>query len=160
MLPAGLKRIGIAWAGRPTHNNDRNRSISLEMLAPFGAIPGVVFVAVQKGPAVAQTSGWRGPAPLVALDAQLETFEDTAAVLNCLDLLVCVDTSVGHIAGAMNCPAWIMLPYAPDWRWMMQRGDSPWYPSLRLFRQDAPKAWPKLIERVAGELAAFAASSG
>ena len=160
VLPAGLKRIGIAWAGRPTHNNDRNRSISLEMLAPFGAIPGVVFVAVQKGPAVAQTSGWRGPAPLVALDAQLETFEDTAAVLNCLDLLVCVDTSVGHIAGAMNCPAWIMLPYAPDWRWMMQRGDSPWYPSLRLFRQDAPKAWPKLIERVAGELAAFAASSG
>ncbi len=157
VLPAGLKRVGLAWAGRPTHNNDRNRSITLEMLSGFGAVPGVAFVALQKGPAAAQVSGWRGPAPLIGLDAQLESFEDTAAVIQCLDLLVCVDTSVGHIAGALNRPAWVMLPFAPDWRWMMERGDTPWYPSLRLFRQDAPRAWPKVIDSVAQDLAAFAA---
>ena len=159
VLPAGLKRVGLAWAGRPTHNNDRNRSITLEMLSGFGTVPGVAFVALQKGPAAAQVSGWRGPAPLIGLDAQLESFEDTAAVIQCLDLLVCVDTSVGHIAGALNQPAWVMLPFAPDWRWMMERSDTPWYPSLRLFRQDAPRAWPKVIDSVAQDLAAFAAQT-
>jgi Flp pilus assembly protein TadD len=143
LLPAGLRRVGIAWAGRPTHNNDRNRSISLEMLAPFGQVPNTVFVALQKGPAAAQVADWRGPAPLVGLDAQIETFDDTAAILDNLDLLVCVDTSLGHLAGALGRPAWVMLPYAPDWRWLMHREDSPWYPSLRLMRQGAPKAiWP------------------
>ena len=155
LLPAGKKRIAIAWAGRPTHNNDRNRSITLEMLAPFGQVPDAVFVAVQKGPAAKQAEAWRGPAPLVALDPQIETFDDTAAILEHVDLLVCVDTSLGHLAGAAGRPAWIMLPFAPDWRWLMQRGDSPWYPSLRLLRQEAPKAWSPLIARVAAELAAF-----
>ena len=156
LLPAGLRRVGLVWAGRPTHNNDRNRSIALEMLAGFGAVPNLAFVALQKGPPAAQVADWRGPAPLVGLDAQLETFEDTAAVIACLDLLVCVDTSVGHIAGALGRPAWVMLPYAPDWRWLMHREDSPWYPSLRLLRQPAPKAWPELIARVQIELEAFA----
>jgi hypothetical protein len=157
LLPKGLKRVGIAWAGRPTHNNDRNRSIDIGMLAPFGHVPGVAFVALQKGPAAAQVAEWRGPAPLVGLDAQIETFDDTLAILECLDLLVCVDTSLGHLAGASGRPAWVMLPFAPDWRWLMQREDSPWYASLRLLRQQGPKAWPALIERVTGELAAFAA---
>jgi Flp pilus assembly protein TadD len=156
LLPKGLKRIGIAWAGRPTHNNDRNRSITLEALAPFGLVPGAAFVALQKGPAAAQVASWRGPAPLVGLDAQLETFDDTAAVLENLDLLVCVDTSLGHLAGALGRPAWIMLPYAPDWRWLTRRADSPWYPTLRLLRQEAPKAWPGLIQRVANDMAALA----
>ena len=159
LLPAGKRRVGIVWAGRPTHNNDRNRSITLDMLAAFGAVPDIALVALQKGPAVAQAAAWRGPAPLVSLDPQLESFEDTAAVLDCLDLLVCVDTSVGHLAGALNRPAWIMLPYAPDWRWMTGRSDTPWYSSVRLFRQPAPKAWPDLIARVTAELAAFVASS-
>lgn len=158
LLPAGARRIGIAWAGRPTHNNDRNRSISLDTLAPFGQVPGIVLVSLQKGPAAAQTANWRGPAPLVSLDAQIETFEDTAAILTCLDALVCVDTSVGHLAGALGRPAWVMLPYAPDWRWLMQRSDSPWYPSLRLFRQQAPRGWTGLIDEVTRELATFAAS--
>jgi Flp pilus assembly protein TadD len=157
LLPPGLRRIGIAWAGRPTHNNDRNRSITLDMLAPFGELPGIVLVSLQKGPAAAQTAAWRGPAPLVNLDPQIETFEDTAAILACLDALVCVDTSVGHLAGALGRPAWIMVPYAPDWRWLMQRTDSPWYPSLRLLRQQSPRAWPELIATAARELAAFAA---
>lgn len=159
MLPAGARRIGIVWAGRPTHNNDRNRSITLDMLAPFGAVPGIALVSLQKGPAAAQAAGWRGPAPLVSLDTQIESFEDTTAILACLDALVCVDTSVGHLAGALNRPAWIMLPYAPDWRWLTERTDSPWYPSLRLFRQDAPRDWTALIATVARELTAFAAGS-
>ena len=158
MLPQGMKRVGLAWAGRPTHNNDRNRSMSLDMLASFGRVPGIALVALQKGPAAAQADAWRGPAPLIALDAQLESFEDTAAVIECLDLLVCVDTSVGHIAGALNRPAWIMMPFAPDWRWLTTRTDSPWYPSLRLFRQDTPRSWEPVIGAVAAELAAFAAS--
>jgi Flp pilus assembly protein TadD len=157
LLPKGLRRIGIAWAGRPTHNNDRNRSITLDMLAPLGDVPGIAVVSLQKGPAAVQTANWRGPAPLVSLDAQIETFEDTAAILSCLDLLVCVDTSVGHLAGCLDRPAWIMLPYAPDWRWLMHRDESPWYPTLRLFRQQAPRAWPGLIGTIARELAVFAA---
>jgi len=156
LLPKGMKRIGIAWAGRPTHNNDRNRSINLEMLAPFAQAPNTVFVAVQKGPAAAQVANWRGPAPLVGLDAQIETFDDTAAILEHLDLLVCVDTSLGHLAGALGRPVWVMLPYAPDWRWLMQRADSPWYPSLRLLRQEGPRAWTGLIQRVANDIALFA----
>ena len=79
-------------------------------------------------------------------------------MLGMLDLLVCVDTSLGHLAGALGRPAWIMLPYAPDWRWLMHRSDSPWYPSLRLFRQAAPKAWPPLIDGVAEELQRFVAT--
>jgi hypothetical protein len=159
LVPAGLKRVAIAWAGRPTHNNDRNRSVTLNMLAPFGAVPGIALVAVQKGPPAAQAAQWQGPAPLISLDAELADFEDTAAVLASVDLLVCVDTSVGHLTGALGRPAWVMLPYAPDWRWLMARSDSPWYPSLRLFRQPAPRAWTPLIEAVAGELTAFAAGS-
>lgn len=156
LLPKGMKRIAIAWAGRPTHNNDRNRSITIETLAPFGDVPGVAYVAVQKGPAAAQVANWRGPAPLLGLDAQIESFDDTAAILENIDLLVCVDTSLGHLAGAMGRPAWVMVPFAPDWRWMMQRTDSPWYPSLRLIRQQGPRAWPPLIQQVAGEIAGFA----
>jgi tetratricopeptide (TPR) repeat protein len=155
VVPAGLRRVAIAWAGRPTHNNDRNRSISIEMLAPFASLPGTAFLAVQKGPAAAQAAQWPGPAPLVSLDAEIETFDDTAAILAHCDLLVCVDTSLGHLAGAFGLPAWIMLPYAPDWRWLMARGDSPWYPSLRLFRQPEPRAWTTLIAAVAGELAGY-----
>ncbi len=159
LVPAGKKRIAIAWAGRPTHNNDRNRSIALDMLAPFGAVPDIALLALQKGPAVAQAAGWKGQAPLIVLDPEIRDFDDTAAILQHVDLLVCVDTSLGHLAGALGRPAWIMLPYAPDWRWLMARGDSPWYPSLRLFRQPEPRAWTPLIAAVAGELAAFAAQA-
>jgi hypothetical protein len=153
-VPPGLKRIAIAWAGRPTHNNDRNRSITLDMLAPLGDVPGIALLAVQKGTAAAQAATWEGKAPLISLDAEIEDFDDTAAILAACDLLVCVDTSLGHLAGALGLPAWIMLPYAPDWRWLMTRPDSPWYPTLRLWRQPAPRAWAPLIAAVASELAA------
>ena len=157
LVPTGPRRIGIAWAGRPTHNNDRNRSISLDMLAPLGALDNVALIALQKGPAVAQAAQWQGRAPLTVLDPEIADFDDTAAILENIDLLVCVDTSLGHLAGALGRPAWIMLPYAPDWRWLLARSDSAYYPSLRLFRQPAPRAWTPLIDAVAGELGRFAA---
>ncbi len=157
MLPAGLKRVGLVWAGRPTHNNDINRTIALSVLNPLGQVPGVAFVALQKGPAVAQIPQFAGPAPLLNLDAQIQGFEDTAAIIECLDLVICVDTSVGHIAGAMGRQAWVMLPYAPDWRWLMGRTDTPWYPSLRLFRPPAPRGWSSVIGDVVAALTEFAA---
>ncbi len=151
--PRGMRRVGIAWAGRPTHNNDRNRSVALSTLAPLAGVPGTAFVSLQKGAPAAQASSWPGPAPLFDAGPLLETFEDTAALVAGLDLVVCVDTSVGHVAGALGRPAWVMLPFAPDWRWLMGRMDSPWYPSLRLYRQPKPKAWADVVEHVVEDLA-------
>jgi Flp pilus assembly protein TadD len=152
MVPAGLKRVAIAWAGRPTHNNDHNRSIKLDMLAPIASVPGIALVSVQKGPAVSQIAEYKGAAPLIDLDKQLVDFADTVAVLDAVDLLVCVDTAVGHFAGALGKAAWVMVPYAPDWRWLLGRETTPWYPATRLFRHPEPKRWDLLIPKVAEEL--------
>lgn len=152
-LPPGLKRVGLAWAGRPTHHNDANRSTTLAALSALAAVPGVAFVALQKGPAAAQAASWPGPAPLLDLDAEIAGFDDTAAILAGLDLVLSVDTALVHIAGAMGVPCWVMLPFAPDWRWLRGRADSPWYPSLRLFRAPAPRDWPGLAAQVGAALA-------
>lgn len=157
-LPAGRLRVGIAWAGRPTHNNDRNRSVALAQFGPLGFVPGVSLVSLQKGPAVDQIAGF--PAPLLNLDAEIGDFLDTAAILTQLDLLITVDTSIGHLAGALGRPAWIMLPFAPDWRWLIGRSDTPWYPSLRLFRPAAPRDWPGLVAQVGQALERFVAGAG
>jgi hypothetical protein len=154
-LPAGVRRVGLAWAGRPTHNNDVNRSVALSALAPLAAVPGLAFVSLQKGPAagqagVGQAGEW--PAPLLNLDAAIAGFDDTAAILAGLDLVISVDTAIVHLAGAMGVPCWVMLPFAPDWRWLAERADSPWYPSLRLFRPAAPRGWPGLVADVAAAL--------
>ena len=151
-IPAGIRRVALSWAGRPTHNNDRNRSLHLRQLQPLADIPGMAFVSLQKGPAAAQCSEWKGPATLLDLDAEIETFEDTAAILQNVDLLVSVDTSVAHLAGALGRNAWVMLPFAPDWRWLLAREDTPWYPSLRLFRQSDTRDWDSVIARVADSL--------
>jgi hypothetical protein len=160
LTPGGLKRIGIAWAGRPTHNNNINRSIQFPMLAPICDLEGIALLSLQKGKPVEEIAGYQGRAPLVDLDKQLETFEDTMAVISQLDLLVTVDTAIGHFAGAMNRPAWIMVPHAPDWRWLLTRSDTPWYPSLRLFRHPAPRRWDLVIPAVAAELRRHVATLG
>ena len=157
LVPPGLKRIAIAWAGRPTHNNDINRTITLDTLAPIAALHGIALISVQKGPATAQCAGYTGRAPLINLDPQIGDFEDTMAVLDHVDLLVTVDTSVGHFAGAMGRPAWIMIPYAPDWRWLLNRSDTPWYPSVRLFRHPQPRRWDLVVPEVAVALQRFVA---
>ena len=148
LLPRGHKRIGIVWAGRPTHNNDRNRSVPLSTFAPLAAFPGVALVSLQKGPGQAQISKYFGRAPLISLGPELNDYRDTMAVLDQLDLIITVDTSVAHLAGAMGRPVWIMLPFAPDWRWLLDRPDTPWYPTIRLFRQKQPKTWGPVMDAV------------
>lgn len=158
LLPAGPRRVGIAWAGRPSHNNDHSRSVGLHQLGALAAVPGVVFVSLQKGEAAARVADWPGPAPLVDLGPLLGDFEDTAAVIAQLDLVVAVDTAIVHLAGAMGVPAWVMLPYAADWRWLRARADSPWYPGMRLFRPPATRRWDAVTSDVAAALSArFAA---
>jgi tetratricopeptide (TPR) repeat protein len=150
--PPGSCRVGIVWAGRPTHANDKRRSATLAQFAPIAAVPGVALVSLQKGPATAQAGSYFGRAPLINIGAEVRDYDDTMALLNCLDLVITVDTSVGHLAAAMGKPVWIMLAYAPDWRWMLEREDSPWYPTVRLFRQKAPGAWEDVFARVAAAL--------
>jgi hypothetical protein len=152
MLPRGYRRVGVVWAGRATHNNDRNRSASLAALRPLGELGRTVLVSLQKGEPAAQSGGWFGRAPLVGLGPEIADYADTMAVLDHLDVLVTVDTSVAHLAGAMGRPAWIMLPHAPDWRWLLNRDDSPWYPSVRLWRHGAPGDWAGTVARVAAAL--------
>ena len=154
LLPQGYRRIGIVWAGRPTHHNDRNRSTALATFLPLAEIPGIALVSLQKGPAQMQIGRYWGRAPLVNLGPELRDFGDTMAVLECLDLVVAVDTSVVHLAGAMGKEAWVMLPHAPDWRWLLNRNDSPWYPSLRLFRQGADRQWDPVVAAIAAALQA------
>ena len=157
-LPAGLKRIGIAWAGRPTHNNDLNRTTTLATLKDLGDVPGVALVSLQKGPAAVQANDFPGAAPILNLDAEITSFDDTLAIIDGLDLLITVDTSIAHMAGAMGKPIWVMLPHSPDFRWLLGRSDSPWYPSLLLFRHPAPRRWDLLVPEVAAALQKFIAA--
>lgn len=154
LAPKGTRRIGIAWAGRPTHHNDRNRSTTLATFAPLGSLPAVSLVSLQKGPAQAEIGTYWERAPLFNLGPQIRDFGDTMAIIDSLDLVVTVDTAVAHVAGAMGKPVWIMLPHAPDWRWLLERNDSPWYPSARLFRQAADRRWEPVIGEIAAAIAA------
>jgi hypothetical protein len=149
LTPAGSLRVGIVWAGRPTHNNDRWRSASLADFAPLAALPGVALVSLQKGPPSAQAGQYFGAAPLVNIGAEIADYEDTMAILESLDLLVTVDTSVGHVAGAMGKKAFILLARAPDWRWLLERTDTPWYPSVRLIRQSTTGVWTDVLSKAA-----------
>jgi ADP-heptose:LPS heptosyltransferase len=121
----------------------------LSLLAPLAALDRVALVSLQKGPAGGQVGGYFGPAPLINLAPEINDFVDTAAIIDALDLVVTVDTSVAHLAGAMAKPACVLLPFAPDWRWLRDRHDSPWYPSLRLFRQTRPGDWSDAVASLA-----------
>jgi hypothetical protein len=152
LAPASMKRVGIVWAGRPTHNNDRRRSAALADFAPLAAVPGIALVSLQKGPSADQAGRYFGRAPLINIGAEVRDYDDTMALLESLDLVVTVDTSVGHLAAAMGKPVWILLATAPDWRWLLGREDSIWYASVRLFRQTKPRVWADVMERVAEAL--------
>jgi hypothetical protein len=155
-LPAESLRVGLVWAGRPTHGNDVRRSLTLAALQPLADSTGVAFVGLQKGKAVAQLNDF-GPARVLDISGELSSFAETAAVVANLDLVIAVDTAVAHLAGALGKPVWVMLPWLPDWRWLLDRDDTPWYPTMRLFRQPRPGDWASVITRVAGELRAVAA---
>ena len=147
-------RIGLVWAGRPEHRRDRDRSLALSALAPL-SIAGATFFSLQKGPAAAQA---KSPPPgmvLHDLGDELGDFADTAAAMSALDLIITVDTSTAHLAGAIGRPVWVLLAQPPDWRWFLDREDSPWYPTARLFRQPSRGEWKPVVERVAAELARF-----
>jgi hypothetical protein len=152
LVPGGYRRVGVIWAGRPTHNNDRNRSAQLADFMPLANVPGIALLALQKGPKTGQAGEYYGRAPLINIGAEIDDYDDTMAILENLDLLVTVDTSVAHLAGAMGRPVWNMLPRAPDWRWLLERSDTPWYPTMRLFRQNAVRKWDDVVQEIASEL--------
>jgi Flp pilus assembly protein TadD len=147
------RRIGLVWGGNPRHKNDRNRSCPLAVLKPLLDLPGISWFSLQKGEPAKQLAELER-SDIVDLGPDLHDYADTAAALSNLDLLITVDTSVAHVAGAVGCPAWVMIPYAPDWRWLLEREDSPWYPTLRLFRQDGASGWHGVRERLGQALEA------
>ncbi|MEX0678161.1 MAG: tetratricopeptide repeat protein [Pirellulales bacterium] len=155
-------KVGIAWQGRPNFRGDLLRSIPLERFAPLAQVEGVRLLSLQKGPGAQQISALAGRFEFVDLAPALDNdgaFLDTAAVIQCLDLVISSDTAVAHLAGALGARVWVALSAAPDWRWMYGRDDSPWYPTLRLFRQSKLGEWPDVFERMAGELRKLAAGS-
>jgi tetratricopeptide (TPR) repeat protein len=152
---ASLK-VGLVWAGSPTHRNDRNRSTKLAGFAPLARIPGMRFVSLQKGDAAAEAKSPPEGMELSDPTEELHDFADTAALVAALDLVIAVDTSVVHLAGALGKPVWVLLPFAPDWRWLLDRSDSPWYPTMRLFRQQRAGEWDHVIAEVRSQLEALA----
>jgi tetratricopeptide (TPR) repeat protein len=142
----GRFTIGIAFAGNPEHGADRRRSIPSELDVRLPDIAGVSFVNLQHGPSASGIG-------LPDLTHWMTDYAETAALIENLDLVITVDTSVAHLAGALGKPVWVLLPHAPDWRWLLERSDSPWYRSARLFRQPAPGDWTSVLAQVTQELA-------
>lgn len=147
-------QVGLVWAGRSTHANDARRSIALADMAPL-AQEGITFVALQKGPAAVQAATPPKGMAIVSLSDEIQDFEDTAAILSLIDVLVSVDSSPIHLAGALGCATWAMLPFVPDWRWLLERHDTPWYPKMRLYRQQLPDQWGPVLDTVSKDLSQF-----
>jgi Tfp pilus assembly protein PilF len=152
-------KVGLVWAGAPGHRNDRHRSIPLELLEPLLTHAGTVFYNLQLRP---DLGGASHPleAQMINLASLIKDYSDTAALVAQLDLVISVDTSVAHVAGALGRPVWLLLPFAPDWRWLLGREDSPWYPIMRLFRQPQPGDWTAVVKHVETELDARVRVSG
>ena len=148
----GPFKIGLAWAGRPTHGEDRHRSISLNDFAGLSATGRAIFFSLQKGEASAQAANPPPGMNLFDFTAELNDFADTAALIANLDLVITIDSAVAHLAGAMGKPVWVLLPFAPDWRWMLEREDSSWYPTMRLFRQAVRGDWNTPVGRMGERL--------
>ena len=145
--------VGLVWASKPTRKGNRIRSLPhFSLLAPILEIDQVKFVSLQKGPAAAQSLNSTQGSRLIDLALSFRDFLDTATAIHELDLVISCDTAVIHLAGAMGKPVWVLLPYVADWKWLLNRDDSPWYPTARLFRQPTLGAWAPTIERVAVEL--------
>jgi tetratricopeptide (TPR) repeat protein len=146
-------RVGIAWQGSRVHRRDRGRSIPLTRFAPLAELPGVRLYSLQKDFGREQIAGVPFGDKIVDLAPRLESFVDTAAVMENLDLVICCDTSVGHLAGALGRPVWLAVATVPDWRWLLDRDDTPWYPSMRLFRQQHRGDWEHVFRRITSALA-------
>jgi len=146
-------RVGISWAGSPIHKNDKNRSCNLELFYPLTQIPGVVLFSIQKGPAADDLK--QKKLPIVDLSDLIHDFADTATAVHHMDLIISVDTATAHLAGAMGKPTWVLIPHAPDWRWLRDRTDSLWYPAMKLFRQPSFGDFASVIESIRQALMAI-----
>ena len=143
----GGAKVGFAWAGNPAHMNDLRRSLPLDVARQI-ARPGMVSLQAGHRAEEAAALG------IGDVSASLTDYAETAAVIATLDLVITVDTSVAHLAGALGVPTWLMLPAAPDWRWILSRDDTPWYDSVRLFRQTSPGDWAPVVQAVTASLTA------
>jgi hypothetical protein len=154
----GRPRVAVAWSGNVQHMNDRNRSIPLSDLAPLWSIGSVPFVTVQRDLRSGDAELLAAEPRVTQIGTELDDFADTAAVLALVDLVITVDTSVAHLAGAMGRPVWILVPFSPDWRWTLSGDSSRWYATARLFRQPSLGDWDSVIDRLRSELQGFSRS--
>jgi hypothetical protein len=153
-------RVGINWQGFSGRFEDKGRSFPLALFRPLAAVPGVRLISLQKTEGEEQIAPAGFPVEtLDDLDAGPDAFLDTAAVMVRLDLVITSDTSIAHLAGALGCPAWVALRRVPDWRWMLDRTDSPWYPTMRLFRQTHAGDWPPVFAAMAQALQSLAVTT-
>ena len=148
----GEFKVGITWQGNPEHPLRPPAFRPLLAFAPLAEIAGVQLVSLQKGRGREQLTDLPDCLDVLDVADRLEDFADTAAVISNLDLVITVDTAVAHLAGAMGIPVWLALPLIPDWRWLLDRDDSPWYPSMRLFRQKERGDWASVFDRLAEAL--------
>jgi hypothetical protein len=147
---AGKVRVGLVWGGNPKFAADRRRSLRLEQFAPLAAIPGLALFSLQRGVHAGQLK--TAPFPIQDLEPESNEIIDTAAILRNLDLLITADTMPAHLAGALGAPVWTLLHFSPDWRWMLESEQTPWYPGMRLFRQPRPGDWESVIRKLTEEL--------
>jgi hypothetical protein len=151
-------RVGLAWAGNPGHYNDATRSLRLAELTPILAIPGVSFCSLQFQVPARDAADWEIFSSKISSQPSRD-FLDSASLIDTLDLVISVDTAVAHLAGALACPVWTLIPESPDWRWLLNRTDSPWYLTMRLFRQTQHGGWAPVMARVAEELREWATTT-
>jgi hypothetical protein len=146
-----LPKIGLAWSGNPLHISDRHRSIGLGQLMQ-GLPRGFEYISLQTEVRETDAPILESTPHLSAFGTELYDFSDTAALCECMDLVISVDTSIAHLSGALGKPTWVLLAATPDWRWLCDRSDSPWYPLVKLYRQDVRRTWPGVLERVSADL--------
>jgi hypothetical protein len=156
-------KVGICWQGNPKGRIDEGRSIPLAKYAPLAAIGGIRLISLQRTHGLEQLDSLPSGMAVETLgdfDTGADAFVDTAAIMNCLDLVITSDTAIPHLAGALGARTWVVLKHVPDWRWMLERSDSPWYPSLKLFRQSKSGDWDGAVAAMAVELQAFTGREG
>jgi len=161
VLPAGNRscvNVGLVWAGNPSHLNDACRSIPIELLKALWKVDSIQYFSLQVGDRIHDLKRLDSDLQIKDLGSHLNDFADTADAIERLDLVITVDTAVAHLGGALAKTVWLLLPFAPDWRWFLGRESSPWYPTMRLFRQPSHRDWPGVIRRVASELEMFVKS--
>jgi hypothetical protein len=151
-LSAQKLKVGIAWAGNPDFGGDLDRSILLKNIQPVTRIDGIQYFSLQKDLRTGDDEILNANPHIVRIDQEINDFQDTAAIMMCLDLVISSDTSVVNLAGALGRPVWVLLPFMPDWRWLLDRNDSPWYPTARLFRQINAGDWTTVLDNVCAAL--------